>query len=143
MIDYPRILFPLDLSDAAPKVAEHVASMAAQYGSEVHVVNVIPTYHGHTFPSYDQVMDEIKDRTAKTIGEFIAEHLPEVSETVIHVVVGHTGRRLLAYMAEHDISLVIMGTHGRSGVGKLFFGSVAQRVVQSSPVPVMTVHPGE
>lgn len=141
MIDYPRILFPLYLSDAAPKVAEHVASMAAKYGSEVHVVNVIPTYHGHTFPSYDQVMAEIRERTTKTIEEFIAEHLPEVNKTVTHVVVGHTGRRILAYVDQHDISLVIMGTHGHSGVGKLFFGSVAQRVVQSSPVPVMTVHP--
>jgi nucleotide-binding universal stress UspA family protein len=57
------------------------------------------------------------------------------------VLVGHSGRRILRYIENHDISLVVMGTHGRSGLGTVFFGSVAQRVVQSAKVPVLTVHP--
>ena len=143
MIDYPRILFPLDLSHAAPKVAKHVVSVAQKYDAQVHVVYVIPSYHGPTFPSYDKVMGEIKERTITAIDDFVDEHLQDLARIEVHVAIGHTGRRILAYVDKHDISLVIMGTHGHSGVGKLFFGSVAQRVVQSSPVPVMTVHPVE
>jgi nucleotide-binding universal stress UspA family protein len=41
------------------------------------------------------------------------------------------------------MNLIIMGTHGRSGLGVVFFGSVAQRVVQASTIPVLTVHPVE
>lgn len=141
MVGYRRIMFPLDLSPAAPAVARHVATMAAKFAAEVHVVYVVPFYEGPTFASYERVMDEIKQTATQTMDEFTAKHLQEVKQLKTRVLVGHTGRQLLDYAAQNDISLIIMGTHGRSGVGRLFFGSVAQRVVQSSPVPVMTVHP--
>jgi nucleotide-binding universal stress UspA family protein len=141
MISYPRILFPLDLSKESHVVAEHVAAMAATFGSELHIVNVVPRYEGPTFSSVENVMDQIKDNVLKEIDKFIAKHFPDVKQVEKNLLVGHSGRQILRYIEKENISMVVMGTHGRSGLGAVFFGSVAQRVVQSAKVPVMTVHP--
>jgi nucleotide-binding universal stress UspA family protein len=143
MINYSKILFPLDLSETSPVIAKHVLSMAQKFGAELHVLNVVPTYDGPTFASYNIVMDEIKEDAEKAIKEFCGENFPGLQNIVIHVSVGHTGRQVLKYADNNGIDLIIMGTHGRSGLGKVFFGSVAQRVVQSSTIPVLTVHPEE
>lgn len=143
MIDYSKILFPLDLSPVSPVVAKHVLSVAQKYQAQIHVLNVVPTYDGPTFSSYNLVMDEIKQNTTEAMEKFCKEHLPGLEDIVIHVSTGHTSRQILGYARRQEIDLVIMGTHGRSGLGAVFFGSVAQRVVQSSTIPVMTVHPVE
>ena len=140
MVKYAKILFPLDFSASAPIVAEHVAAMAVSFGSEIHVVHVIPGYEHHAFASYGRVMEEIKAGARKALDEFIGKHFGGMTAHA-SVLSGHTGRRLLEYIDKNDISLVVMGTHGRSELGKLIFGSVAQRVVQSSPAPVITINP--
>ena len=143
MISYNKILFPLDLSPVSPAVAKHAAGMAEKYGAELHVINVVPAYEGPTFASYNLVMDEIKGNTLEAMQKFCRENLPGVKNIVTQVLVGHTGRQILKYADKNGMDLIIMGTHGRSGLGVVFFGSVAQRVVQASTIPVLTVHPVE
>jgi nucleotide-binding universal stress UspA family protein len=141
MITYPRILFPADLTDQSAVVAEHVVAMVDKFAAELHMVHVIARYEGPTFSSITDVIDQIKDNAQKEMDEFAATHFPNVKEVQTAVLVGHSGRQILNYIEKRDISMVVMGTHGRSGLGAAFFGSVAQRVVQSAKVPVLTVHP--
>ena len=141
MITYPKILFPLDLSKESHVVADHVAAMVGKFDAELHIVNVVPRYEGPTFASVGDVMDQIKHNVLQEIDKFTAEHFSDVKQVITNVLVGHTGRQILNYIKNENISLVVMGTHGKSGLGRVFFGSVAQRVVQSSKVPVMSVHP--
>ena len=141
MITYPRILFPVDLTKESRVVAEHVATMVDKFGSELHMVHVITDFKSPTFASISDVMVQIKQNALKEIDAFAAAQFPHVAQMKTKVLVGHSGRRILRYIENNDISLVVMGTHGRSGLGTAFFGSVAQRVVQSAKVPVLTVHP--
>jgi nucleotide-binding universal stress UspA family protein len=143
MINYGKILFPLDLSPVAPVIAKHVASLVEKYGAKLHVLNVVPTYDGPVFANYHQVMDEIKTNTREAMEKFCQENFPGLKDMVLHVSTGHTGRQILDYAKAQGIDLIVMGTHGRSGLGAVFFGSVAQRVVQASTIPVLTVHPVE
>lgn len=143
MINYTKILFPLDLSPVSPCIAKHVASVVEKYGAELHVLNVVPAYDGPTFASYNLVMDEIKQNTKAAMDKFCKENFPGLEGIVVHVSAGHTGRQVLKYAEKNGMDLIIMGTHGRSGLGVVFFGSVAQRVVQASTIPVLTVHPVE
>ena len=73
--------------------------------------------------------------------EFMDEHFSKFPNTEITVVAGDASEEILNYIEEHQIDLVIMGTHGRKGMDKIIFGSVAERVVKTSPVPVMVVNP--
>ena len=141
MITYPRILFPVDLSKESQLVAEHVATMIDKFGSELHMVHVVSRYEGPTLSSVTNVMDQITHNVRLEIDKFVKRHFPDVKQMKTEVLIGHSGRQILNYIERKNISLVIMGTHGRSGLGTVFFGSVAQRVVQSSKVPVLTVHP--
>jgi len=141
MMIYPRILFPVDFTKESQVVAEHVATMVDKFGSELHIIHVITDFKSPTFASISDVMVQIKHNALKEIVAFAAEHFPHITQVKSKVLTGHSGRQILRYIENHDISLVIMGTHGRSGLGTAFFGSVAQRVVQSAKVPVLTVHP--
>lgn len=58
---------------------------------------------------------------------------------VIEIVEGNPHEEILEYVSEHGIDMVIMGTHGRTGLDRVVMGSVAERVVRRSPVPVLTV----
>ena len=140
MESYPKILFPVDLNESAYIVAGHAASMAEKFNAELHVLHVIPTYEHHAFPSYEKVMQEIKDRACGALDEFVGKYLQglKVHTDIVH---GHTGRQILEYAQKHGMSMIVMGTHGRTEIGQLFFGSVAQRVVQNATIPVLTVNP--
>ena len=141
MMTYPRILFPVDLTVESQVIAEHVATMVDKFDAELHMVHVIANFKSPTFASISDVRDQIKANAQKEIDEFAAVNFPHVTQTKTKVLTGHSGRQILSYMEKQNISLVVMGTHGRSGLGTAFFGSVAQRVVQNAKVPVLTVHP--
>jgi nucleotide-binding universal stress UspA family protein len=57
------------------------------------------------------------------------------------VVLGDAAEEILNYAKTEGIDLIIMGTHGRKGIERIIFGSVAERVVKKSPIPVLTVNP--
>jgi nucleotide-binding universal stress UspA family protein len=65
---------------------------------------------------------------------------PLANRVVTASATGPTVDRILEYVSKNRIDLIVMGTHGRGAVGHLLLGSVAERVVQRSPVPVLTVH---
>ena len=142
MVEYAKILFPVDLTEQSRVVAEHAATMVEKFGAELHLVHVIPRYEGPTFSSVRDLIDEIKHDVLNELKKVTAAFFFSADNVQEHVLVGHTGRQILNYIEKHDISMVVMGTHGRSGLGNVFFGSVAQRVVQNAKIPILTVHPG-
>ena len=141
MMTYPRILFPVDFSKQSQVVAKHVATMIDKFDSELHLVHVLADFKSPTFASVSDVMNQIKQHALDELDAFSAAQFPHMAQMKTKILVGHSGRQILKYVEKQDISLVVMGTHGRSGLGTAFFGSVAQRVVQSAKVPVLTVHP--
>jgi nucleotide-binding universal stress UspA family protein len=69
------------------------------------------------------------------------EHFSEFTNTKAVVVAGDASEEIINYIEDQQIDLVVMGTHGRKGMDKIMFGSVAERVLKLSPVPVMVVNP--
>ena len=93
---------------------------------------------------YKQVVEnELIAGAEKRLYEFVDEHFSEYANTKTVVVAGDASEEIINYIEEHHIDLVIMGTHGRKGMDKVLFGSVAERVLKTSPVPVMVVNPHE
>ena len=88
-----------------------------------------------------QFETEIIKGALKRLYEFVEQHFKEFPATQTAVMPGDATALIINYIEEHHIDLVIMGTHGRKGMEKIFFGSVADRVVKTSPVPVMVVNP--
>jgi nucleotide-binding universal stress UspA family protein len=145
-MEFRRILFPVDLSETSAKIVPAVESVARKYGAIVHLVFVARVFDYFTsmyvpHPSVSQFEKEVIEGAEKRLYEFAAEHFQEAAGTKVKVLAGDPSEEILKYAAAHAIDLIIMGTHGRKGIDKVIFGSVAERVVKSSPAPVMVVNP--
>jgi nucleotide-binding universal stress UspA family protein len=146
MHDFKKILFPLDLSESSEKIVPFVKSLASRYDARVHLLFVARVFDYFTsmyvpHPSVSQFEKEVIEGAEKRLYEFADENFAAVAGTKTQVVAGDPSEEILGYIAAHGIDLVVMGTHGRKGLDKVIFGSVAERVVKSSPVPVMVVNP--
>jgi nucleotide-binding universal stress UspA family protein len=146
MHEFKKILFPVDLSESSTKIVPFVKSLASRYDARVHLLFVARVFDYFTsmyvpHPSVSQFEKEVLEGAEKRLYEFADESFKDVAGTRTQVVAGDPSEEILNYINLHGIHLVVMGTHGRKGIDKVIFGSVAERVVKSSPVPVMVVNP--
>lgn len=146
MLNIKMILFPVDLSPASPKVVPYVKSMAEKYGSEICLLFVARNlkYFSDMYvpdPSIFSFEQEILEGSTKRLYEFKEKYFENMSNVRTKVVSGDPASEILDYISKEDIDLVIMGTHGRKGLDKIVFGSVADRIVKASLTPVFLVNP--
>jgi nucleotide-binding universal stress UspA family protein len=84
---------------------------------------------------------EALEESAQSAVETIEEQATQASVSAVETAIEHGNpyRGIRSYVEDHDIDLVVMGTHGRSGIERYLLGSVTEKTVRTSPVPVMTV----
>ncbi len=146
MVTVERILFALELSSLSESVAEWANLMGSQFNAELHVLHVVPKQDDVGFPYVGAAMhmdDENKliRNAEKELHKFCQQHLEELPGLKTNVVIGNPAEEIINYIKNEDISIVVMGTHGKSGLDRAIFGSVADRVFRFSPVPVLSVNP--
>ena len=146
MKEFKKILFPVDLSESSPKIVPFVKSMANKYDAEIHLLFVARILQHFTsiyvpYYSINLFETELSEGAEKGLHEFKEGYFIDLPETKSSVVLGDAAEEILAYVLSEGVDLIIMGTHGRKGVDKVIFGSVAEKVVKSSPVPVLIVNP--
>jgi nucleotide-binding universal stress UspA family protein len=137
---YDRILLPTDGSDAMTEVIDHAVSLADHHDATLHVLYVINTTSLTDLPTESEW--ETLSGALETEGERAIEQVENRAGDVpleTEMVEGSPAKEVVRYADERDCDVVVMGTHGRSGVDRLLLGSVAERVVRSSAVPVLTV----
>lgn len=139
---YERILVPTDGSAGVERAIEQAAELAAVHGAEVHSIYVLNTANFASLPmetSWEGVSDMLRED-----GEEALERVREIVEGYdvpvrTHLIEGSPSREVVDFATEEGCDLIVMGTHGRGGIDRLLLGSVAERVVRGSPVPVLTV----
>jgi nucleotide-binding universal stress UspA family protein len=146
MKEFKKILFPVDLSESSARIVPFVQSMAARYEARLHLIFVARVFDYFTsmyvpHPSVSQFEKEVIEGAEKRLYEFADEFFKDTAATKTKVMAGDPSEEILKYIGDNAIDLVIMGTHGRKGLDRVIFGSVAERVVKTSPVPVMVVNP--
>ena len=146
MKEFKKILFPVDLSESSAKIVPYVQSVAKKFDAKIHILFVARVFDYFTgiyvpVPSITTMGKDIIDGAEKRLYEFLDEHFSAFPNTKTAVVAGDASEEIIKYIEEQHIDLVIMGTHGRKGMDKIIFGSVADRIVKTAPVPVMVVNP--
>ena len=146
MLAINKILFPTDFSECAEHAFSHAAELASFFDAEVHVFHtrIRPLSY---YPALKHLLDEAeKQQTIESIPEGSKDEKvmrAPVGDQVIVISAEKTGQaayeEIISYSKEHDIDLVVMGTHGRRGPKRLFIGSTAERVVRLSDCPVLTL----
>ncbi len=135
-----RILVPVDFSETCQMALNEAASLAARFGAELHLLHVVednsPTVSeiALAYPVFQSYVRELVATGQKQMDEM---QTPDGVALVRKVVVGDPISKINDYAAEHDVDLVVMGTHGRTGPAHWLMGSVAERVVRGAPCPVL------
>lgn len=145
-MEIKKILFPIDLSEVSSKLAPDVVSLGRKFDAEIHLLFVAGSFEKFkTFyiphPSLKSFGEEVLKGGRKKLQEFVEEFLVDYPRLKTVVVQGDPAEEILKYIAAEKVDLVILGTHGRKGLDRILFGSVATQVVQNSPAPVLTINP--
>jgi nucleotide-binding universal stress UspA family protein len=139
---YDNILLPTDGSDGTAAAAAHVSSLADAYDATVHVLSVADERNRFESPSAGIAADaweESELERAEAAVDGTAGALPEDVTVERAVVEGIPHEAIVDYVEDEGVDVVVMGTHGRTGIEHYLVGSVAEKVVRTSPVPVLTV----
>jgi nucleotide-binding universal stress UspA family protein len=146
MKEFSDILFPVDLSESSSKIVPYVQTVAKKFQSNLHLLFVARVFDYFTGiyvseSSITSVHKEIMDGAEKRLDEFAEQYFKDYPGVTMSVVAGDATDMIINYVTSNGIDLIIMGTHGRKGLDKVIFGSVAERVAKTAPVPVMVVNP--
>ena len=142
MIAIKKILIPTDFSETSAAAMEYGLDLAARYEAALHLLHVIEKRD--VPPDAEFPLGIFEGQTVAR--ERLIGLLDSVQRAAFRaeftVTVGHPSVEIARYADAHDVYLIVMGTHGRSGVAHLLMGSVAEKVVRKAPCPVLTVrHP--
>jgi nucleotide-binding universal stress UspA family protein len=143
------ILVPLDGSQLAEQALSVGAARARRTGATLHLVSVHePVPLAAMPPDYPMPVQDMETEAAEerlryleSVAAWTQAMLP--TPVVTSVVTGHPAAALCEYVGSHEVDLVVMTTHGRGGLGRLWLGSVADRMLRHVASPVLLLHPEE
>lgn len=141
MVAIRHILVPTDFSEPAQAALQYARSLAAEFGSDLHLLHIVPEPYIYPWGTEVSTMPlvDLLTQSETQAAERLKTIAPSDVKTKTATAIGTPVDRILQYIADEGIDLVVLGTHGRGAVGHLLLGSVAERVVRRSPVPVLTV----
>ena len=145
MIEIKKILFPLDLTENSSKILPYVLSVSEKYNSMIYLLHVVQDLNkwGKLYvphPSMDVFQKEAIEGAKNAMDTVCENQLQSCPNFQKRVVSGDTVDEILKVIESEDIDLLVMGTHGRKGLEHTIFGSVAEKVVKKSPVPVLVIN---
>lgn len=150
MGEFKKVLCPVDLSADASSVAEEAAELARSLGAELVLVHVMaePAFAigdpllspvesaGYTLPPLAEEYRVEMDRRLHRLGDRVRTQSLHVSTRLVR---GSTHEAIVSTADAEHADLIVMSTHGRTGLQHLLLGSVTERVVRTAKVPVMTL----
>jgi nucleotide-binding universal stress UspA family protein len=147
MIDLRRILVPTDFSKSSQNALTYGVAFAARFGAELYLLHVVQDLAlfipeavmvPPVVPPVEQFVSAARLALQRAVGDLDLSEVritPEVAE-------GAPFEEIIRFARERDIDLIVMGTHGHTGLAHILMGSVAEKVVRRAPCPVLTVrHP--
>jgi nucleotide-binding universal stress UspA family protein len=143
-MEVSRVLWPTDFSSSAEKALPYVTDLTQKYGAEIHVLYVIEdiAHHDSWYGDFDKThvdkLMEWADKSAKKrLDQVCEKYLDSCPLYIKHIAVGDPAREILKLIDKEKVDLVVMASHGRRGDFR--FGSVTEKVLKNSPVPVTTI----
>ena len=147
-IQMKRILLPTDFSEFSRYAMDYAVSFAAQYQARLYVLHVLVSphalvgYEAAPFVSYERLFADMKRSADQAMSSFIPEDVKKDLQVETAIAQGTPFLEILKFAKEKDVDLIVIATHGRTGLKHVLFGSVAEKVVRKSPCPVLSIrHP--
>jgi nucleotide-binding universal stress UspA family protein len=141
-----KILFPIDFTSPFESMVPWVSMFAEKFGATVYVLFVtqdLSNFSTFFVPhgNIQSFQEEAVASARKKMDAVVKQSFKDFPKLETRVEVGVAAEKILDLARKEQIDMIIMGVHGRKGLDRAIFGSVADKVVQSAPCPVLTVHP--
>lgn len=141
---FKTILFATDFSEGSDFAFQAALSLVRKYDGKlvvIHVINEPVDLRGFYVPhiSFDKLEEEIEQGAEKLMEKFCRTHMQDFSNYETSVLPGIPYDEIIKSAELHNADLIVLGTHGRTGLDHVLFGSTAEKVVRKSPIPVMTI----
>jgi nucleotide-binding universal stress UspA family protein len=143
MAEIKTILFATDFSDGSARACDLARTLATLAGARLHVLHVITELvdkQRRRLPAdvVDTLVREVERHAVEDMHRFCDANFADL-ETTNDIVIGVAHEEVINNARKVNADLIVMGTHGRTGLEKMLVGSTAEKVVRSSPIPVLTV----
>lgn len=145
MNNIKKILVPVDLSDASPILLQYANYVAGKFAARLIFLFVAEdpySYSGLPVAIRLDPLDEgVVQYAQRRMKSFIEENRGQLTggfETVI--LAGHPAREIINYAVREDPDIIIIGTHGFTGLDRMIFGSIAEKVIKMAPCPVLIIN---
>lgn len=140
-----NILVPIDFSDTSKVLAEYATVFGKNFDAKLYIIHVVEDFGKYarlSIPhiSMDKIIEEVYEAAKKELGDFCTENFKGKVKYECILSKGEVHEDIFKATKERDIDIIIMGTHGSSGLDRIFFGSTADRVLRWAKCPVMTVN---
>jgi nucleotide-binding universal stress UspA family protein len=142
-----RMLVPTDFSEGSEAAADLAVQLAKQLGAAVALLTVVdtsPLLEAYGDVAYrNERITHIRSQARQQLEHFAQKHFAGLNQVQLHVGDGNTLLEILKAAENTASDLIVMGTHGRTGLAHLLIGSITEKVVRKSPIPVVTVRQGK
>jgi len=140
-IDVKTILAPTDFSDGSLQAMRYAMGLSELLGARVVFLHVVepPAYGVELTGTYPGIAPDVTKKLAAMMHDWVEQVMVRGARVEWHIEMGSAFAEILAAVERYGADLIVMGTHGRTGLSHLLLGSVAARVVQHAPCPVLTV----
>ncbi|AEA34074.1 universal stress protein [Hippea maritima] len=140
-ISVRKILAPTDLSEASIYALSYAKAMSDKFDAKLyiyHCITDINSYVGYvpSFPA-EQIVNSLREEAIKEIEHIRNRYNIQDAEVVIEV--GEAAKSIVEFSKKNGIDIIVMGAHGRSGLERFMFGSVTEKVMRLSEIPVLVV----
>jgi nucleotide-binding universal stress UspA family protein len=141
-----KIMFPVDFTESSHKVAKHVKFYAQALGAELTLIHTIrgpEDFSGFEMGAawWSSYEGELLKGAQKAMDSFMEEEFGGMKGVKNVVLIGDIVEEIVKYAQKNNIDLIIVGTHGRKGLEKVVFGSVAEGIVKKAHCPVLSINP--
>jgi len=147
MIRIERILVPTDLSEFSQHAIRYGCELARRFDADLHLLTVVQDVvalipePGMAFPAPGEYMQELRDASSDALSRVPEAEMGAGLEITREVRVGTPFLEIVRHAKEMNADLVVIGTHGRTGLAHVLLGSTAEKVVRKAHCPVLTVRP--
>jgi len=144
MKEFNAILFATDFSESSEYAFQYAHSLAKKFNSRlliIHIINEPVDLRGFYVPhiSFEKLEEEIEEGARKMMEKFCRTHIRDYDNYETFILPGIPFDEIIKKAVAESADLIILGTHGRTGLDHVLFGSTAEKVVRKSPIPVMTI----
>lgn len=147
MLELKRILLPTDFSPYAKCGINYACALAEKFGAELHLLHVVQDLvamlpePGLAYPPPGIYLEDLVASAERGLAELLDPAWAQGKSIVRTARQGVPFLEILLYAKEQEIDLIVIGTHGRSGLAHVLLGSVTEKIVRKASCPVLTVRP--